>query len=452
MSFKNIYSTQLRSISSTPLRSISRKPLNKNSRTPVYARSKKNKSVRHSSVNLRTKEKSANANANSNSTGISKSAAFTLVSEPSAKIIYYDGFEGDERYNLPGYTLDDIQNNRMSIDWDTYLIPNELCPISSKSVMDKAFLDFKERRSDDDEKGYIISVGTERCLFDLLYADESLCEGLIIIDVNPKVKMYMDWIIHCLKESANREDFNKNLTKLEPVDPYLKYCSLVYNGTLPDTNDIASFKETPMSRDDKMWRLYKSIFESKVNYWDDDILFGKLQRYAKKKNGIRTYYGSVDNLTFLENVNIIFVDTSNVHYYKFLYFLLGKGVNLYNVIHMNTQGMCGDYNTILSPFNRINNPSFNDVWDFIKPLSEPSEPSEFDKYKKLNEFFDNKKYQLDNKIAMLKCYEKLDIKKEIGDVFFLTNSHLEIFKKFKKLFINPGMIDFEYIIEIMKNN
>jgi hypothetical protein len=423
-------------------KNISRKPLY------AYARSKKNNSVRHSSVNSRTKENSANAKANFNSTDMSNSAAFKLVSEPSIQKKYHDGFDGDERYNLRGYTLDDIQNNRMSVDWDTYLIPNELCPKSSRHLMEEAFLDFKLRKSDDDKKGYIISVGTERCLFDLLYADEYLCDGLIIIDVNPKVKMYMDWIIHCLNESDNREDFNKNLTKLEPVDLYLKYCSLVYNGTLPGKTDIELFNETPMSRNDKMWRFYKSIIESEVNYWDNDILFGKLKRYARKENGIRTYYGSVDNLTFLKNVNIIFVDTSNVHNYKFLYFLLGEGVNLYNVIHMNMQGMCGYYYTIRSPFNTINNPSFNDVWDFIKPLSEPSEPSEFDKYKKLNEFFDNKKYQLDNKIAMLKCYEKkLEIK--IDDVVFLTNSHLEIFKKFKKFFINPS-IDFDYIFDYIK--
>jgi hypothetical protein len=403
----------------------------KNSTNLNSSTNSKKKSFR-SAVKSLLKRSGRNTQHNSANT-----AALTLVSEPpSAKKNYYTGFEGDERYNLPGYTLDDILNNRMmSVDWDTYLTPNELCPESSKHLMEEAFENFKKINGDV-TKGYIISVGTERCLFDLLYADENLCEGLIVIDVNPKVKMYMDWIIYCLKNSSNIAKFNENLTKLESSDLYLKCCKDVHNNTLPSKEQILE-KEDSLNNGN-LWRFNGSINESNVDYWDNDELFAKLKRYAIKADGIRTHYGSVDNLTFLENVNIIYVDTSNVYQYKFLYFLLGEGVNLYNVINMNRQGMCGEYNTMLHPFNKDDNPSFDEVWNFVKTLVDLQklpELSETDKYKKIDEFLTKSIYYVTDKIQMIDRYISINL-----NSVFLTKLSLEIFNIFK-LFIEERGID-----------
>lgn len=244
--------------------------------------------------------------------------------------------------------------------------------------------------------------------------------------------MYMDWIIYCLKNSIDRANFNENLTKLALDDPYLKCCKDVHNNTLPSKEQILE-KEDGLNNGN-LWRFNDFINKSNVDYWDNDELFAKLKRYAIKADGIRTHYGSVDNLTFLENVNIIYVDTSNVYQYKFLYFLLGEGVNLYNVINMNRQGMCGEYNTMLHPFNKDDNPSFDEVWNFVKTpvdLQKLPELSETDKYKKIDEFLTKSIYYVTDKIQV--------IDHKLNHVF-LTKLSLQIFNIFE-LFIKERGID-----------
>src|SRR5579872_1647372 len=52
------------------------------------------------------------------------------------------------------------------------------------------------------EKGWIVSVGSERSFFDILLSPEEQCEGLIILDIDPRIKAYCDFLILLLRMST----------------------------------------------------------------------------------------------------------------------------------------------------------------------------------------------------------------------------------------------------------
>ena len=57
------------------------------------------------------------------------------------------------------------------------------------------------------EQGLIVSVGTERSFFDLALADQSRCEGLVVRDINPKVKAYVDFNVLLFRIANSRKDY-----------------------------------------------------------------------------------------------------------------------------------------------------------------------------------------------------------------------------------------------------
>ncbi|MBA2369556.1 MAG: hypothetical protein H0V82_11115 [Candidatus Protochlamydia sp.] len=79
--------------------------------------------------------------------------------------------------------------------FDICLEPNELFPTAVKPHLDLM------------EKGIIVSTGTERSFFDLLFADEKRCEGLVIVDITPKIKAYNDFNTLLLRIAVNRRDY-----------------------------------------------------------------------------------------------------------------------------------------------------------------------------------------------------------------------------------------------------
>jgi hypothetical protein len=157
--------------------------------------------------------------------------------------------------------------------------------------------------------GLIVSTGTERSLFDIILSDP-YCEGLVAIDINPKVKAYIDFNLFLLKVSENRMEylhlstsptaFRSKITELK--DPMQEY----YASHLEEFAAIY-FSQT------QAWRKNKAY--DVVNYTKNDELFHKLQTCALSGN-IISIVGDIGDIDFLKNRNIEIIDESNISQYS----------------------------------------------------------------------------------------------------------------------------------------
>lgn len=181
-------------------------------------------------------------------------------------------------------------------------------------------------------KGLIVSVGTERSLFDLLFAPEQ-CTGLVVVDVNPRVKAYNDFNLLLICLSANHEEYvelskplsipKHNGKKFE--DRIFKIQEKLINAPLPTcvkdyyqrnlfSFGIVYFTEKRLWRNARMEGI--NYLKTAVNgfaecrYDQNPDQFNKIQAYAKRGD-IISVVGAINDLTFL-NRPISVVDISNV--------------------------------------------------------------------------------------------------------------------------------------------
>jgi hypothetical protein len=156
--------------------------------------------------------------------------------------------------------------------------------------------------------GAILSVGTERIIFLLLLADERVVSSLIGIDLNPRVKAYLDCLICLVHISRNRRDFvslaiKKNVGEIvqrlkecrmlseKMKGYYLQYINVfadVYYSVKKDWVSISSF--------------------DCVNYWRHSRVFKKLKRYVDARAVISIQGSLTDELP---PVPISIIDQSN---------------------------------------------------------------------------------------------------------------------------------------------
>ena len=180
--------------------------------------------------------------------------------------------------------------------------------------------------------GWIVSTGTERSLFDLLCAPE-WCEGLIIRDINWKVKAYIDCIVLCLRLCDTLAEFEKVTKKCEvrfemawKSEMALKF-DLIKKRLDADTKippDMKKYYQDNLNDifntyygTNDYWRTHEPM--QNVNYFKNPDQFKKLQTYARSGRIIATE-GSINDLAFLEEAKITVsaVDTSNISDYTFL--------------------------------------------------------------------------------------------------------------------------------------
>lgn len=207
-----------------------------------------------------------------------------------------------------------------------FLVPNERTPFQAKPHLDWSI------------PGLLISTGSVRSLFDLAMADPDKCTGLVIRDINPKVKAYMDFELLMIRLSYNHEtyqelaapfeettsldtsaSFHTRLDKLKQLlsasllcDELKKYyfahlqkMAMIYFGAQSNV----PFREC--------WKSASSFEE--VNYYKHPAVFFKIQKYAQEGKIIATV-GPIDELEFLGNVVIGLVDISNIPDYFLLNF------------------------------------------------------------------------------------------------------------------------------------
>jgi hypothetical protein len=181
------------------------------------------------------------------------------------------------------------------------------------------------------QDAWIVSTGAERSLFDLFLAPDD-CQGVIIRDINPKVKAYIDCVTLLLRLAKDREEFVEltNFRLLHDMfseDLALKQKEIRQKiESDPDMTD-----ELKKYYSDNLVTLTKTYFLSprkwrydprykNVNYIiKSPRPFCKLQNYAKAGRIIATI-GSINNLTFLprHGIRVGVVDTSNICDYSLL--------------------------------------------------------------------------------------------------------------------------------------
>jgi hypothetical protein len=181
--------------------------------------------------------------------------------------------------------------------------------------------------------GIMVSVGTERSFFDLALSDPTKCDGLVVRDVNPRVKAYVDFNVLLLRICNSREEFRElaqqrlNEYTLEPfidslqkklaaaqdippsIKEYYQRNLRTYLGVYYSNSARKNWARLQPGEYDEIDRLF-----STVNYYENDALFTKLQQYAKQGKIIATV-GSIEDLEFLHGQKVSLIDSSNIFQY-----------------------------------------------------------------------------------------------------------------------------------------
>ncbi|HEV8051768.1 MAG TPA: hypothetical protein VGP47_04675, partial [Parachlamydiaceae bacterium] len=196
--------------------------------------------------------------------------------------------------------------------FDEYLSPNEGHPEGIEKHLKMA------------EEGLHVCTGTERSFFHLLGADRDKCQGVVIRDINPRVKAYVDFNLMLIRISNTREEYllwssmisNKGEFKhtITAIIHQLKDADLPQKIKDYYLKNAWGFGEI-YQKTDKSWRS-NPLFE-KVNYCLHDHLFQKIKSYAMEGKIISTV-GKINDLLFLKYYNVSVVDTSNISDYSMI--------------------------------------------------------------------------------------------------------------------------------------
>lgn len=261
--------------------------------------------------------------------------------------------ESAERTNLEksfshlAFPEDELNIAKISY-FDVYLSPNEGHPQKIAFLLEGV------------ETGFLVSTGTERSFFNLLFSDQKKCRGLIVRDINPKVKQYVDFSVLLLKISETSSDY-RFLSIIESIDydlmpkmqgnrvemfkNFCKYQQEFWN-IQPEAAKEERDKKIDLIRqkiEEKIHnpiekRYYLKNLESfakvyyqtdgrwkksnlsqsqiqqqfaEVQYDQDEILFQTLRKYAVDGNILATV-GNINDLTNFNELPISIVDVSNI--------------------------------------------------------------------------------------------------------------------------------------------
>jgi len=179
------------------------------------------------------------------------------------------------------------------------------------------------------EGGVIVSTGTERSFFDLAASDK--CTGVVIRDINPKVKAYNDFNTLLLRIANNRNEYIEMATPPKSLTDRIVQITkkIERDYTLPEK--IATYYKKNINPFCNIYYYHSSNASISLgcvswqtrqdydacNYYKRDDLFSKLQKHARSGNIISTI-GDINNLMFLRGIKISIVDTSNICDYSMI--------------------------------------------------------------------------------------------------------------------------------------
>jgi hypothetical protein len=189
------------------------------------------------------------------------------------------------------------------------------------------------------KQGILVSTGAERSIFDLILSDPTKCQALVVRDIHPHIKAYIDFNvvllrvatdmahyarlstpIHGTTDSASKQIlWNEELylDKIREIRLEIKKANLpqiLENYYLKHLDEFGRIYFQARLQDD--WREDDRLDD--VKYHKKENQFNRLQRYAKCGNIIATI-GSMGDLRFLDNKNIELLDISNIPDFEALY-------------------------------------------------------------------------------------------------------------------------------------
>ncbi|MBS0655236.1 MAG: hypothetical protein JSR46_05635, partial [Verrucomicrobia bacterium] len=203
-----------------------------------------------------------------------------------------------------------VDSNRN--DFEDYLEPNEWSPEGIIPHLQLA------------EKEIIVSTGTERTLFALLFGT---FEGMVGIDINHRVKAYNDFNLLLLRIAKTRKEYIDLSQPTKDIEGRVAIIREKMVGNLPERvqryyqRHLVTFASVYLTQK-HAWR--SSIEFGKCKYHESDEQFSKLQDYARSGK-IIYIIGDINKLNFLgeAGVPVSVVDASNIHDYSILNFKFG---------------------------------------------------------------------------------------------------------------------------------
>lgn len=199
-------------------------------------------------------------------------------------------------------------------EFDRFLEPNEINVRDIQEVLHRNMT----------MPGIIVSVGTVRSFADLALAPEN-CEGLVVRDVNPKVKAWVDFETMLLKISDNIEEYNTFLSFGETAN-WTNPAWIRIKWKLAESPHVSdSFKKYYRQNFERLAKVYyraqawrRDNLPKMVNYHRDRASFERLQRYARNGSIIATV-GSIGEVgVFTERIPLALIDSSNVNAYAII--------------------------------------------------------------------------------------------------------------------------------------
>lgn len=221
--------------------------------------------------------------------------------------------------SLENEHLDLVTQNvdvKFNCDFVDYLRPNEMNPEGIKEHLKLA------------KRGIHVSTGTERSFFGIIFSKR--CEGLIVVDINHRVKAYVDFNTLLIRISQNVQEYaaisfiqdftNEEINQKIDVIKHKLYRSKIPNKMrdyyLKNLKDFANiyygnFDANPA----KAKQEYRKDFD-KVRYYNSQKQFSKIKKLADAGN-IISVIGQINDLSFI-NRNISVIDSSNISDYFFI--------------------------------------------------------------------------------------------------------------------------------------
>lgn len=172
------------------------------------------------------------------------------------------------------------------------------------------------------KKGVIVSPGTERSFFNLILSPQDQCEGLIIRDINPRTKAYVDFNTMVLRIAGSREEYVR-LTSPKNSNEEREVILTELKEKLLNSDMPQKTKEYYERNLENFFRVFSKVsqaWRSKIEfaeaaYPNNDILYEKVQKYAKEGKIISTL-GNINDLDFIDKNEIGLIDTSNICSYE----------------------------------------------------------------------------------------------------------------------------------------
>lgn len=230
------------------------------------------------------------------------------------------------------------------ISFREYLYPNELRPGLLKNIFDSV------------SEGVLLSTGTERTFIGAALYEK--CEGLIGVDINPRVKAYNDFNMLLISLAESREDYLKlratdeiialiktnnarrTRSTFDPTDSFNKIRSRLDQSELADEikgyfrenlNDygrvfyeaqqldkMLTLLDSDLSKDAccdfTCFSLTPPQFFANANYLYDDKLFQNIKNLVVEGN-VMFVTGDINELDDFSQVPIKCIDSSNISDY-----------------------------------------------------------------------------------------------------------------------------------------